>query len=49
MGIHPTRADLPLLARSTLQTFVMQKEEALVEAKQVIDRVLSQYSRRARA
>jgi hypothetical protein len=24
-------------------------EEALVEAKQVIDRVLSQYSRRARA
>jgi len=49
VGIYPTRADLPLLARSTLQTLVMQKEEALNEAKQVIDRVLSKYSRRARA
>ena len=49
VGIYPTGADLPLMARSTLQTLVMQKEEALNEAKQVIDRVLSQYSRRARA
>ncbi|HET7852802.1 MAG TPA: hypothetical protein VFK91_08655 [Methyloceanibacter sp.] len=48
VGIYPTRSDLPLLARSTLQTLVMQKEEALVEAKQVIDRVLSQYSRAPR-
>ena len=49
VGIYPTRDDLPLLAQSTLQTLVLQKEEALVEAKQVIDRVLSRSSRRASA
>jgi hypothetical protein len=39
VGIYPTRADLPLLPRSILQTLTPRKEDALAEAKQTIDRV----------
>lgn len=35
------RADLPLLPRSTLQTLTLRKKDALAEAKQTIDGVLS--------
>jgi hypothetical protein len=41
-GIYPTRADLPLLPRSTLKTLAGQKEEAIAEARQAIDHILAQ-------
>ena len=40
VSIYATRADLPLLSRSTLRTLAFRKEEAVAEAKQCIDRVL---------
>jgi len=40
VGVYRTRADLPLMARSMLSTFVPQMEEAVDEAKQSIDRAL---------
>jgi len=45
-GIYPTRADLPLLPRSTLETLAGRKEEAVAEAKQVIDEILAQLGHR---
>jgi hypothetical protein len=45
-GIYPTRADLPLLPRSTLETLAEQKEEAVAEAKQAIDEILAQLGHR---
>ena len=41
VGIYRTRADLPLMAQSTLSTFAPLMEEAVGEAKQSIDRILS--------
>ena len=41
VGIYPTRDDLPLLPQSTLDTLTPRKEDALAEAKQTIDRILS--------
>ena len=41
-GIYPTRADLPLLPRSTLETLKGRKEEAVTEAKQAIDKILAE-------
>ena len=41
VGIYPTRADLPILVRSTLSTLAAQKEDAVAEAKQKIDRILA--------
>lgn len=41
VGIYPTRADLPILARSTLSTMAPKKEAAVEEAKQKIDRILA--------
>jgi hypothetical protein len=41
VGIYPTRADLPILARSTLNTLAPKKEVAVEEAKQKIDRILA--------
>jgi len=41
VGIYATRADLPLMSRSTLRTLASRKEDAVVEAKQSIDRILS--------
>jgi hypothetical protein len=40
-GVYATRADLPLMSRSTLRTLAVRKEDAVVEAKQSIDRLLS--------
>ena len=40
VGIYPTCADLPILVRSTLNTLAAQKEDAVAEAKQKIDRIL---------
>ena len=41
VGIYPTRADLPILARSTLSTMAPKKEAAVEEAKQKIDHILA--------
>ena len=41
VSVYPTRPDLPILSRSTLRTLTSQIEEALAEAKQSIDRILS--------
>ena len=48
VGIYPTRADLPILARSTLDTLAPKKEVAVEEAKQKIDRILAQLNYRKR-
>ena len=41
VGVYPTRADLPILTRSTLQTLAPRKADAVAEAKQTIDCILS--------
>ena len=41
VGVYPTRADLPLFSRSILHTLSPRREDAVAEAKQSIDRVLS--------
>ena len=40
-GVYPTRADLPILTQSTLCTLAPEREVAVVEAKQKIDRILA--------
>ena len=44
VGVYPTRADLPLFSRSILHTLAPRREDAVAEAKQSIDRVLSSQS-----
>ena len=44
-GAYPTRADRPILARSTLRTLAERKEIAVAEAKQNIDRILASVHR----
>jgi hypothetical protein len=41
VGIYPTRADRPILPRSTLSTLSPRKAAAVAEAKHTIDRILS--------
>jgi hypothetical protein len=41
VSVHPLRADLPTLPHSTLRTLTARKEEAVTEAKQRIDHILS--------
>jgi hypothetical protein len=41
VSVSPTRPDLPLLPQSTLQTFMPRKDDAVAEAKDCIDRILS--------
>jgi len=41
VSVYATRADLPLLSRSTLRSLSARQEEALAEAKQIIDRILA--------
>ena len=43
VSIYATRADLPLLSSSTLRTLTPQKEDAVAEAKQRIDRILLRF------
>jgi hypothetical protein len=38
---YPTRADLPFLAQSTLDTLAPRKQSAVAEAKRCIDRLLA--------
>jgi hypothetical protein len=45
-GVYPTRADLPILSRSTLSTLAPRKEDAVAEAKQSIDRLLARLNYR---
>jgi hypothetical protein len=40
-GVYATRADLPLLTRSTLATMADEKAGAVAEAKHRIDRLLA--------
>jgi hypothetical protein len=40
-AIFPTRADLPLLPRSTLSILALRKADAIAEAKRTIDQILS--------
>jgi hypothetical protein len=41
VSVYATRPDLPLLSRSTLRTLAPRKDDAVAEAKQSIDRALS--------
>jgi hypothetical protein len=41
VSIYPTRPDLPIPARSTLSPLTACREDALAEARQSIDRLLS--------
>ena len=40
-GIYATRANLPLMSHSTLQTLAPRMEEAVAEAKHCIDEALA--------
>ena len=40
VSVYPTRSDLPILSRSTLNTLSSQKAEALGEARKRLDRIL---------
>lgn len=42
VGVCATRADIPLLSRSTLKGLMPNEEEAVAEAKQSIDHILSE-------
>ena len=44
--VYPTRADLPIVTRSTLRTLATRKVDAVCEAKQSIDRVLAGMAKR---
>jgi hypothetical protein len=41
VSVYSTRADLPILPRSTLRSLAPRKEEAVKEARKRIDRALS--------
>ena len=41
VSVYPTRADLPILSRSTLRSLAPRKEEAVKEARKRIDRALT--------
>jgi hypothetical protein len=41
VSVYPTRADLPILSRSTLRSLAPRKEEAVKEARKRIDLALS--------
>src|SRR6516164_3830172 len=44
VGVYRTRADLPLMSQSPLLACAPRKEDALGEARQSIDRILSEPS-----
>ncbi len=41
VGVYPSRADLPILSRSTLATLTPQKDDAVAEAKRIVDSLLA--------
>ena len=41
VNIYPTRTDLPILTCSALSNLAAQKQDAVAEAKQKIDRILA--------
>jgi hypothetical protein len=41
VAVYPTRADLPILTRSILQSLASRRADAVAEAKQTIDLILS--------
>jgi hypothetical protein len=41
VSVYPMRPDLPILPQSTLHTLTPRKTDAVTEAKQSIDRILS--------
>ena len=41
-GVYATRADLPIMSKSTLATMADEKEEAIAEARQRIDLLLAE-------
>jgi hypothetical protein len=41
VGIYPTRPDLPIVTRSTLNTLASRRADAVADAKQTVDRILS--------
>jgi hypothetical protein len=43
VSIHPTRPDLPLSAHPTLRTHATCKEDALNEARQRVNEILSSF------
>jgi hypothetical protein len=43
VSVYATRADLPLFASSTLRTLTPQREDAVADAKQSIDRILLRF------
>ena len=43
--VHPTRADLPILAQSPLRTLSLSRAEALATAKRNIDEALGDLER----
>ena len=43
-GIYARSPDLPIMSRSTLATMAPEKDKAVAEAKQCIDRLLSRLS-----
>jgi len=47
VSIYATRADLPLMTRSTLRTLASRKEEAVSDAQQSIDRLLARLNNRS--
>ena len=46
VSVYPTRPDLPILSRSTLSTLTPRKDDALAEARERIDHILSKLANR---
>jgi hypothetical protein len=42
VSVYPMRAELPILTQPTLHTLTPRKEDAVTQAKHLIDRILSE-------